>query len=146
MISTRRYYKWAVGWPLVFVIGIQLLYCLYELFFHPAPGEWLTDSSVFVSALLLLVVHSAWVAALCLPLLLAGRPLVRRYGVLQLLCWFALPFSWFAGLLYRFWRTDNSESHLSDNLLLLANTVPFAIGLIYSFLRFRRDKAEQKMQ
>jgi hypothetical protein len=146
MISMRPYYKWAVSWPLLFVIGSQLLYCLYELFFHPTVGEWLTDTSVALSAVLLLLLHSAWVAAICLPLLLADRPLVRRYGVLQLLCWFLLPFTWFASLLLRYWHTDSSESHGSDNLLLLANTVPFAIGLLYSFLRFRRDLGERKMQ
>ncbi|RYZ22436.1 MAG: hypothetical protein EOO16_09120 [Chitinophagaceae bacterium] len=134
----RRYYTIAFLYPALITVVGQVLYFAYELLLRHDTDRPLSDAGIFGYAILLLLVHTAWVGALCLPLRLGARQSVRRQKSLLLLCWFAAPLAWFAALLYNLWRYDGSHSGIRDNALLLANCVPFIIGLIVSYGRFRR--------
>jgi hypothetical protein len=140
-MTLRTCYKYAVIIPSVLVVTGYILYAILYVTLgwgHRYKNEW-GDSNAF----LLLVIFIAMIKAVitcCLSatLFLNAYVPVRNNALLSFLSWFLLPMIWLGGLpVYELYQNRGSSN--GQGILFLANTLPFVLGLLVTFILYRRN-------
>ncbi|MBS0030011.1 hypothetical protein ACTJJ0_21230 [Chitinophaga sp. 22321] len=139
-MSLYKYYKYAVILPSAVTIAGYLLYTIIDLSFGPKyTSEWVTANSMGAFAMMLLMINCMCICLLSLTLFFNNYMQVRKNFFLSAACWLLLPAIWISILLYGEINQLNEENGLVNegSLFVLVNTLPFAMGLTLTFIRFR---------
>jgi hypothetical protein len=141
-IKLLKYYTLAVLIPAVLVITFNIIYNL-ALYIKERDykSEWLTAEPVFYYSILLILFNSAFICVLSLPVFLNKYIRVRNNAVWSFLSWFLLPMTWIGYLLstHIHYVIKYKQTIGDDSIFVISNTIPFIIGLVLTFILFRRN-------
>ncbi|HXD79025.1 MAG TPA: hypothetical protein VN616_14510 [Puia sp.] len=132
-MSLTRYYKRTLLIPMLILLCAFIAHSVYEQYTY--KSEWLTADAFEPLELLILIIHCAIMACLCLPILTNKRPDIGGNRLRSFLSWFLCPMLYLGGLLY---ESDLRSEELADLILVLSGTIPFMISLTVTFAQFRR--------
>jgi hypothetical protein len=137
-----RYYKKAVLLPSGIIILGCILYSVYDLTIGPGKNyksEWLTADSVDMYAIFMVILHCGFLAVLCSTIFLVRFPKVQANPALTFLSWFLLPMIYLGYLLVLLCRSVYHDVDVQGTcIIVLSITLPFILGLILTFIKFRR--------
>jgi hypothetical protein len=152
-INITRYYRLAVMLPgLIIFLG----YVIYEIgcliFGEEYKSEWLTNDVFVFYTLVVIIGHALFVCFLSLPILFNDHIKIRTSRLLSFLSWFLSPAIWFLYMWIKHFHYLSGNSYIPDgeSAFIFSNTIPYTIGLIWTFIRFRKEVkrkiADQKIQ
>jgi hypothetical protein len=139
----KKFYKDSVIIPSIFAFGFNLIYNIIVLIVdRDYKSEWLTNESAFFVSIIMVILNCVFISGLSLTIFLNKYQKVMSNLLLSILSWFLLSGIWIGYILTRhvnYWL--NSQNGIdSESVFVLTNTIPFLIGLIYTFIRFRLEK------
>ena len=141
-ISLTKYYKKAVIFPsIVIIISYISFSIIYGIFGKEYKSEWLTQGDVFFLSVMMVALNAMFICILTLPMFFNNRIKIRASIVLSLLTWFLCPAIWIMYILIKhFHYLTNFSHHLDEeSLFVFSNTLPYIIGLVLTYFKFRRD-------
>lgn len=138
--DSRKYYIRGVVWPAVLILLVHFgAYIINENQISPGyESEYLTQGGLNGMSFVLVLLNTIIVLTLSSPILLVD--LTGKRKIARFLYWFLFPGSW---LLYLVWRATESllkyTDHGDDAFYVFSNSVPYIIGLIWSYIKFSKD-------
>ncbi|WP_295121778.1 hypothetical protein [uncultured Chitinophaga sp.] len=136
-----KYYAYAALIPAIIVITVTLGYALTLVDIRPGDprhsyGYDMVGYSTMVVAAFALVTCIA-----ATSIFLNGKIAVRSNPLLSLLCWFLPSLAWLGYMMYEHFSSiyKKTEGLTEDNLFIPLFVLPFAIGHVWSYLRFRKN-------
>lgn len=142
LVDTRRYYSGGVVLPAALVVAVHfVLYIIQENAHDPNyQSEYFPEDAFNGVMFVFVLVNTIIVLALCSPILLVDFS--HKSKRVLFLWWFLLPGSW---LLYLCWTGIDSLTspgdHSDSAFFELSNSLPYMVGLIWSYIRYQRKLA-----
>ena len=138
-MTLNRQYRQAILYPFVAVILCTLIYSTLDNYNY--KSEWLTAGSVIFLSVIWAFLYSLIISGFALTIFLNKFEKVRTNNLLVILSWFLLPFS-FIGVIINheitFEMKYESGKLGSDFIYVLILNVPFTVGLIWSYFKYRK--------
>lgn len=105
-------------------------------------SEWLTTESVFGFSVIIVILNSAFISLLSLTIFLNKYVKVKNSAIWNSLTWLLFPMIWIGYLLFKHlhYILNYSKSFDSESVFILSNTLPFIIGLSFTFINYRHNK------
>ncbi len=144
-MTLNKYYRNALMIPSGFAIAFNLIYSIILLIVdRDYKSEWLTIESVFFVSIVMVTLNAAFVCGLSLPIFLNKYEKVKNNLLLSLLSWFLLPGIWIGYVLVKHgsYLVISGNGLDTESVFVLSNTIPFLIGLIYTFVKFQLGKTK----
>jgi hypothetical protein len=142
-MTLHKYYRNAMLIPAGLVIAFNVIYGIFDLINSKnIKSEWLTNDSVFMVSIMMVIVNCILIGSLSLTIYLNKYRTVRQHIVASIFSWFLLPGIWIGYI----WSKHVNYLLLTHNgldtesVFVISNTLPFVIGLIYTFIRFQLNK------
>ena len=141
-----KFYKKALFIPIIFVIIIQIIWGLFS--YDPDyKSEWLSSEVFFLWAIMIVIINALIVSILSTPILLNKKPNIKNSFVLSIVTWLLPPLIWLGYLIGQAILLSIKKNSINDDILyLLLNSIPFVIGLIWSFVIFRHSITNERFQ
>lgn len=139
-MTLRRYYRNAVIYPSILVVVLMTIFSIYDN--SDYKSEWLTAGFVIETSIFFSLIFSIIISGLSLTIFLNHYKKIRENLIWNVLSWFLLPFGFISLILY----LDVSHSIEfqqglgNDFIYDLILTVPFIIGLSFTFLTYTSRK------
>lgn len=139
-IHMFNYYKWAVIYPSLFAILNVFIFTIVDYYISDHKSEWLAPESIIFITVLFSIIYCFIGCLLALPIFLNSIEKFRANQLYIFLSWFALPVGVFIFTFFdQLKKTITIERELnSDLILMLVLNLPFVIGLVGSYLLFRK--------
>jgi hypothetical protein len=152
-MNIAKYYRCAVMLPgLVILISHIIFEICSSIFGEEYKSEWFTNGFFVFYALFIIMAHALFVGFLSLPILFNDHIKIRTNRLMSFLTWFVSPAIWFFYIWIKHFHYLSGKSYRpdSESAFIFSNTIPYAIGLIWTFIRFRKDVkrelTEKKLQ
>jgi hypothetical protein len=129
-------YQRSVVYPWVILLPCVTIYSIIEN--RNYESEWLTSESVIGMTILAAIVYGLIICLLALTMFLNKHERVRSNSIFSALSWFALPFGFIClviGKAINEYLTVGSTSEIVYSVIF---NLPFIIGLIWGFWKFRK--------
>jgi hypothetical protein len=142
-MKLARYYRNAVLIPAGIVLAIMFVYSIMQN--QDYVSEWFTAEGVIIISIIYALIYSIIISISALTIFLNKIVKVKQNFFLSFFSWFLLPF----GLITTTWIHDVKNSLKYDqeySLIDISNfimTAPFFVGLILSFIKFRKNNYRQ---
>jgi hypothetical protein len=139
-----RYYRNAVLIPSGIMLVIMIVYSIMQN--QDYVSEWFTAEGVILISIIYALIFSALISISSLTIFLNNIVKVKQNFFLSFFSWFLLPL----GLITITWIHDIKHSLKYDqdySLIYISNfilTEPFFVGLILSFIKFRKNNYRQQ--
>jgi hypothetical protein len=143
-MKLSRYYRNAVLFPAAIMLMILLIYAIIDN--HEYVSEWFTAEGVILISFIYAIIFSVIICILSLTIFLNNYAAVRQSIILNFFSWFLLPI----GLIVIMWihdikhciqyNVDYLDTYISNFIL----TVPFLLGLILSYIKYRKNNYRQQ--
>ncbi len=131
-----NYYKKAVIYPSIFILFFCIIYAIIDNY----QSGWLTAKSVIVMSILSTFIFSLLICVLSLTIFLNKLEKINKHLIWNILTWFLLPVAYITIILIH--DIENRIKYEfgfgNDFLYLLIMTVPFVIGLCWTFIKYRQ--------
>ncbi len=131
-----KYYKNAVIYPSIFI----LFFCILYSFIDNYKSEALTAKSVIVMRILPSLVFSLLICGLSLTIFLNKIERLNKNLFWNTLAWFLMPFAYISLILIH--DIENRIKYEfgfgNDFLYLLIMTIPYVLGLCWTFIEYRK--------
>ena len=101
-------------------------------------SEWLTGEVVLYILMIYSVINGLIINLLGSSLALNFSVRVRSSATLSGIAWFLPILCWTGVVVVFFWREPGQRGSV-EYLFLLVNTLPYVAGLVFTFLRFRKQ-------
>ena len=143
-----NYYRKAVIYPSIFILFFCIIYSIIDNY----KSEWLTAKFVIVMSILTSLIFSLLICGLSLTIFLNKFKKLNKNLIWNILTWFLLPFAYITIILIH--DIENRIMYEfefgNDFLYLLIMTIPFVIGLCWTFIKYRQkittDRTELKVK
>jgi hypothetical protein len=139
-----KYYRKAVIYPSIFILFFCIIYSIIDNY----KSEWLTAKSVIVMSILTSLIFSLLICGLSLTIFLNKFEKLNKNLIWNILTWFLLPFAYISIILIH--DIENRIKYEfgfgNDFLYLLIMTMPFVIGLCWTFIKYRQKITTDKTQ
>lgn len=138
-MALSKYYRIGVIYPSVVVILLTTIFSIINNFNY--KSEWLTAESVIFMSVIIATIYSILISVLSLTIFLNSHAKVNTSKILTALTWFLLPFGCIAIVLIHDikHRLKYENGFGSDFMQLLLLNVPFIFGLIWTYIKFRKN-------
>lgn len=136
-----KYYKIGVIYSSLVAIFLSVAFSVVDNYNY--KSEWLTAGSVIFLSIIFVIIYSLIISALSVSIFLVKFNRVKSSATLTLLSWFLLPFSFIAVILIHeinFKIKYQMESTNDITYLIIVN-LPFIIGLVWSYLKYKKDSS-----
>lgn len=136
-MKLSKYYTKAVIYPSLFIQFFNIVYSFLDNY----KNDPLSVTFVLGSSILPSFIYSLLVCALSLTIFLNKIKKLHKNIIWNLLNWFLLPFSYIFIILHHDmgFRIKHSFGFGNDFLYLLIITIPYGIGLGWTFIKFRKE-------
>ncbi len=140
MKSLNKVYRIAAIYPSIFVIVACFIYSVIEN--NNYKCEWLTGGAVTLLVMLITFVFSILMCLFCLTIFLNLKEKIKTNTFLNFLSWFLVPLSPLVFILIHdiIYRLKYNDRFGSDFFFILILTIPFIVGLIWSFIYYNRKE------
>jgi hypothetical protein len=140
MHKLNKAYRIAAIYPSIFVIVACFIYSVIEN--KNYKSEWLTGESIIFLSMLITFVFSILMCLFCLTIFLNIKEKIKTNIFLNFLSWFLLPISVIVFIIIHdvLYRLKYHENFGSDFIFILILTVPFIVGLVWSFIYYKRKE------
>ena len=134
-----KYYRKAVIYPSIFILFFSIINSIIENY----NNEWLFAKSEFIMSISTALIFCLLICVFSLPIFLNKLKKLNKNLIWNMLVWFLLPFVyisiiWIHDLENRF----KFEFGFGNSFFyLLVMTVPFVIGLSWTFIKYRQEIA-----
>jgi hypothetical protein len=122
----ERGYLFGVLIPAICSVAITTAYS-WSQYDSRYQSEYFTDESAVEIGIMMSIANAIFIGVLSLTLFLNRSVEIKRNITLSALAWLALPGTW---ICYLIWK-DHS-------VFVLINTLPYALGLLVTFRKFRK--------
>ena len=137
MMQIIKYYKIALLPSSLITISIEIVWGIID--YDPNyKSEWLTPGVAIIWSIVLVIINALIISTLSLTIFLNDCKNVRYRLFLSLITWFLAPMIWIGYFLHRAFLLIIERSSGDWDFLLL-NTIPYLIGLVWGFAKFRLD-------
>ncbi len=139
-MTLNRYYRTAIFIPSVLVMVFNLVYNTILLIEDKDyKSEWFTNESFFIITIMMSILNCIFIGILSSTLFLNKYRKIRENIALSALSWFLLPSIWI-GIIWEehLVYLSYNQYDFGETLFVISNTIPFVIGLFYSFIKFRQ--------
>lgn len=139
LMRLSKYYQQATLLPFLITIVITSIFIVLEN--KSYRSEWFTPEAVIGMGILMTFLYCLMMNVLCLTIFLCKLEGVRNNRLLTFLSWFLLPLSPCIFIIiheYRYYLDIGLSSASNDLQYLGLLNGPFIIGLIWSFIRYRK--------
>lgn len=132
-----KYYKNAVIYPSLFILFFNIVYSLLDNY----KSDPLTIQSVIQMSILPSLIFSLLICGLSLTIFLNKFIKLHKNIIWNILTWFFLPF----GYIVIIWihdfelRIKFDFGFGNDFFYLLIMTFPYVMGLVWTFIRYRKE-------
>lgn len=134
-MNLTRLYTRAVVFPsLIAIISIGIL-SFYDN--KDYKSEWLTGEAVALMSLLAGGAYSIIICIVSLTIFLNKFEKVKSNNTLSGLAWFVLPITWIIICISQTIRHWQYEIRIIEILYLLSLNLPFIVGLVWTFGKYR---------
>ena len=141
-----NYYKKAVIYPSIFILFFCILCSSIDNYFY--KNEWLTAKSEIIMSILTSLIFALLICGLSLTIFLNKFEKLNKNLIWNILTWFLLPFAYISIILIH--DIENRIKYEfgfgNDFLYLLIMTMPFVIGLCWTFIKYRQKITTDKTQ
>ena len=131
-----KYYTKAVIYPSIFI----LFFCIINSILENYNSDWQTTKSAIIMSTSTALIFSLLICVLSLPIFLNKLKKLNKNLIWNLLTWFLLPIAYITIILIH--DIENRIKYEfgfgNDFLYLLIMTIPFVIGLGWTFIQFRQ--------
>ena len=143
-MSLVQHYRNAVLYPSLVIILLSIIFSIIDNYNY--KSEWLTAESVIFLSIVTAIVYSLIISALSLTIFLNKFEKVKVNNVLTALSWFLLPFVFITIVFIHEIRVrvNYEEEFGSDFIYVLILNIPFIVGLIWSYFRYRKINYRQQ--
>ncbi len=134
-----KYYRKAVIYPSIFILFFFFFYSIIENY----NTEWLFAKSEIIMSVSTALIFCLLICVLSLPIFLNKLKKLNKNLIWNILVWFLLPFVYISII----WIHDienriKFEFGFGNGFFyLLIMTIPFVIGLSWTFIKFRQEIA-----
>lgn len=131
-----KYYRKAVIYPSIFILFFCIIYSIIDNY----KSEWQTAKFVIVMSILTSLIFSLLMCGLSLTIFLNKFKKLNKNLIWNILTWFPLPFGYITIILIHDIkiRIKYEFGFGNDFIYLLIMTLPFVIGLCWTFIKFRQ--------
>ncbi len=136
-----KYYKDAVLIPSLSVIVTYIIFAIFhKIFSQVYESEWLTDEAILLTSFWLVILNALLISVLSVTIFLNKYNEIKANFFLSLLSWFVIPMIWILYILITHFHYVKAYSHYfnSENIFVFFNTLPYILGLLLAFIKFRR--------
>ena len=132
-----NYYRKAVLYPSIFI----LFFCIVYSFIDNYKSDPLTFKSVIQMSILPSLIYSLLICGLSLTIFLNKLKKLNKNLIWNLSAWFLLPFVYISIILLHDieYRIKYDFGFGNDFLYLLIMTIPYVIGLCWTFIKYRKE-------
>jgi len=132
-----KYYKKAVIYPSIFV----LFFCIVYSFIDNYKSDPLTAQSVFGMSILPSLIFSLLICGLSLTIFLNKIEKLNNNVVWNIFAWFLLPYIYISIIFIHDleFRIKYDFGFGNDFLHLIIMTLPYVIGLCWTFINYRKE-------
>ena len=132
-----KHYRNAVIYPAIFIIFFNLVYSL--LYNYESNG--LAVNSDFLTSFIPSLIFALLMCVLALTIFLNKIYTINKNLISNILTWFLLPFLYLSMIFFHelIIRVKFEFGFGNDFLYLLILTIPFVIGLILTFTKYRQQ-------
>jgi hypothetical protein len=146
-INITRYYRLAVMLPgLIIFLGYIIFEIGCLIFGEEYKSEWLTNDVFVFFGVVIILAQAFIMCILSIPLMLNTHFSIRANRTKSFLTWFLAPMIWLVFLLVNYYRSINSFETFGESAWIFSNTLPYIIGLIWTYILFRREIARESAQ
>jgi len=133
-----KYYRKAVIYPSIFILFFCIIYAIIDNYIY--KSEWQTAKLAIVMSILTSLIFSLLICGLSLTIFLNKFKKLNKNLIWNILTWFLLPFGYITIILIHDIknRIKYEFGFGNDFIYLLIMTIPFVIGLCWTFLKFRQ--------
>ena len=133
-----NYYKKAVIYPSIFILFFCILCSSIDNYFY--KNEWLTAKSEIIMSIITSLIFSLIVCGLSLTIFLNKFAKINKNLIWNIVSWFLLPIAYITiVLIYNIkTRIKYDFGFGNDFIYLLIMTLPFVIGLYWTFNKYRQ--------
>lgn len=140
-MNLRTCYKYAAIIPSVLAVTGYIIYAIIYVVFdlgRDYKSEWIDANAFLPLVAFMVLVNSIITCCLSATLFLNAYSPVRNNAFLSFLSWFLAPMLWLGKLLLH--QLINSEDYFDeDSITIWATTLPFILGLLGTFILYRRN-------
>jgi hypothetical protein len=132
------YYKKAVIYPSLFTVFFCIIYSILDNYIY--KSEWLTFKSLIISAVISSFIFCLLMYGLSLTIFLNKFNKLNKNLIWNLFTWFLLPLGYITMVFIQDIgnRIKFSFGFGKDFIFLLIVTIPFVVGLCWTFLEYRK--------
>lgn len=140
-MTLSNYYVKAVIYPSLAVVGLSIIFSIIDNYNY--ESEWFTGESWICFSAIISFFYSILICILSLPIFLNSYNTVKENLMLSLLAWFLLPLGCIAITIIHIVirRAHTNLGFDSDIIYILILTIPFILGLIWTFIKYRQHEA-----
>ena len=131
-----RYYRKAVIYPSLILLFFTTIYSIIDNY----KSEWLTAKSAIVMSIISSSIYFLLMCGFSLTIFLNKYQKLNKNLFWNILTWFLLPFGYITlVLIYDIRNRIKYEFGFGNGFIyLLIMTLPFAIGLYWTFMKYRQ--------
>lgn len=143
-MALYQHYRNAVIYPSFSVVLLMIVFSTIDNYNY--KSEWLTAGSVIFMSIVTGIIYSLFISGLSLTIFLNKHEKFRTNNTLTALTWFLLPFGCIATVFIHDirHRLQYETEFGSDFMYLLLMNIPFIFGLIWSYIKFRKNNYRQQ--
>lgn len=144
LMTVSKYYKYAIVFPaLLIILGYIIFAVIYVALGidNNYKSEWLTSNSFLLFSISIVIINSIFISILSTTIFLNRYNKIREKIILSFLSWFLLPSVWIGYLLIKHseYLANSQNGFDEESIFVFSNTLPFLIGLVWTFAKFRTD-------
>jgi hypothetical protein len=138
-MTTTIYYRNSALYPAITAILLTLVFSVVDN--RDYKSEWLTSDSVIGMTLMTSIVYSVILCMSCLTIFLLNIEVFKKNKLWTALSWFLIPFVCIATFLTHEigFNLKYNESLGNDFVYVTLMNLPFIVGLIWTYLRYRQN-------
>jgi hypothetical protein len=140
-IKMTEYFKKAIIFPGLLIALGNGIFGIVDIIWSEFRSEWLTQGGVIFISIVMVSLNAMFIGLLTTPIFLNYNKKIRSNVLICFLTWFLCPIIWISYLLIKHYNYVMHFSHKLDeeSIFVLLNTIPFVVGLVWTFIRFRQD-------
>lgn len=142
-MTLKKYYINSALYPGLLALLMTVIFFIIDN--KNYKSELVTYESLAFVTMVVALAYCSSLAILCLPIFLVKLKTVQNSRLLIALCWFLLPFAWILMVFIRDikLRLMHNEDFDSDFVHVVLLNVPFIVGLIWTYLDYRKNNYHQ---
>jgi hypothetical protein len=143
-MTLSGYYKKAIFYPSIIIILFTIVFSIIDNYDY--KSEWLTADSAISLSILTALFYCLIVSLLSLTIFLNKFKKIKESKTLTFLCWFLLPFGFITIVFIHEinFKLKYQEKFGDDFVYVIILNIPFVLGIIWSYLKYRKMNCGQK--